>query len=58
VVVRVPRGWKLAREQAVTLVRDDDRPFALVGCRAAGGARRGSGLVTPVVRRAVARLPA
>jgi para-aminobenzoate synthetase / 4-amino-4-deoxychorismate lyase len=41
-VVRVPLPWTLAPEQATLLVRDDARPFALIGRWAGGGALIGS----------------
>lgn len=37
-VVRLPLAWTLAPEAAALLVRDDERPFALVGRWAGGGA--------------------
>ncbi len=37
-VVRLPLAWRLAPEAAALLVRDDERPFALVGRWAGGGA--------------------
>lgn len=41
-VVRRSLPWKLAPEEAVLLVRDDRRPFALMGDWAGGGALIGS----------------
>ncbi len=41
-VVRVPLAWALAPEAAALLVRDDERPFALIGRWAGGGALIGS----------------
>ncbi len=41
-VVRVPLAWTLAPETAALLVRDDQRPFALIGRWAGGGALIGS----------------
>src|SRR2546423_1297591 len=41
-VVRVPLGSKLAPERAALLVRDEDRPFALIGRWAGGAALVGS----------------
>ncbi len=41
-VVRVPLSWTLTPERAALLVRDDARPFALIGCWAGGGALIGS----------------
>ena len=41
-VVRVPLAWTLAPERAALLVRDDERPFALIGRWAGGGALIGS----------------
>jgi para-aminobenzoate synthetase/4-amino-4-deoxychorismate lyase len=40
--VRVSLPWRLEPEQAALLVRDDDRPFALIGRWAGGGALIGS----------------
>jgi para-aminobenzoate synthetase / 4-amino-4-deoxychorismate lyase len=41
-VVRVPLAWSLAPESAALLVRNDERPFALIGRWAGGGALIGS----------------
>lgn len=41
-VRRIPLEWTLAPERAALLVRDDQRPFALVGQWAGGGALVGS----------------
>ena len=41
-LVRVPLGWTLAPERAALLVREDTRPFALIGRWAGGGALIGS----------------
>ncbi len=41
-VVRVALGWSLHPERAALLVRDDPRPFALIGRWAGGGALIGS----------------
>jgi para-aminobenzoate synthetase / 4-amino-4-deoxychorismate lyase len=41
-VLRVPLAWTLAPEVAALLVRDDERPFALIGRWAGGGALIGS----------------
>jgi para-aminobenzoate synthetase / 4-amino-4-deoxychorismate lyase len=41
-VTRIPLGWTLAPEQAALLVRDEPRPFALIGQWAGGGALIGS----------------
>jgi para-aminobenzoate synthetase / 4-amino-4-deoxychorismate lyase len=41
-IVRVPLGWTLGPECAALLVREDQRPFALVGRWAGGGALIGS----------------
>lgn len=41
-VVRIPLAWTFAPEQATLLVRDDARPFALIGRWAGGGALIGS----------------
>ena len=41
-VIRVPLAWTLAPEAAALLVRDDARPFALIGLWAGGGALIGS----------------
>jgi para-aminobenzoate synthetase/4-amino-4-deoxychorismate lyase len=41
-VVRVPLGWRLEPERAALLVREDSRPFALLGSWAGGGALIGS----------------
>jgi para-aminobenzoate synthetase/4-amino-4-deoxychorismate lyase len=41
-VVRIPLAWTLAPERAALLVRDDARPFALLGRWAGGGALIGS----------------
>jgi len=40
--VRVPLRWTLAPERAAVLVREDNRPFALIGGWAGGGALIGS----------------
>ena len=39
---RVPLAWSLTPQEAARLVRDDERPFALVGRWAGGGALIGS----------------
>jgi len=41
-LVRTPLRWTLAPERAALLVRDDPRPFALIGSWAGGGALVGS----------------
>jgi para-aminobenzoate synthetase/4-amino-4-deoxychorismate lyase len=41
-VVRIPLDWTLTPERAALLVRDDARPFALIGRWAGGGALIGS----------------
>src|SRR5450432_1213322 len=41
-LVRVPLRWTLAPERAALLVRQDTRPFALIGRWAGGGALIGS----------------
>jgi para-aminobenzoate synthetase/4-amino-4-deoxychorismate lyase len=45
-VVRVPLEWTLVPEQGALLVRDDVRPFALIGRWAGGGALIGSQPIT------------
>jgi len=41
-LVRLALGWTLAPERAAVLVREDNRPFALIGAWAGGGALIGS----------------
>jgi para-aminobenzoate synthetase/4-amino-4-deoxychorismate lyase len=41
-VVRVPLPWRFGPDRAARLVRDDERPFAMVGAWAGGGALIGS----------------
>jgi para-aminobenzoate synthetase / 4-amino-4-deoxychorismate lyase len=45
-LVAVSLGWDMAPAQAALLVRDDERPFALIGRWAGGGALIGSEPVT------------
>src|ERR1700677_1892303 len=57
-VVRVPLAWTFAPERAALLVRDDERPFALIGRWAGGGALIGSEAIGVAPARPAARPPA